>query len=94
MCDSRWMAIRGASGVQVFLFASYLGTYALIELGPVAKEKFIPQIYLTPVTANQQAGKEAKGLRWEKLQHDTRTVLPKRQTVHFICCYQRLTAWR
>jgi predicted dehydrogenase len=57
-------------GVQDTYFASYLGTYALIELRAGPKEKFIPQIYLTPVRANQASWEGSLRTAVEQLRHE------------------------
>jgi len=43
------------------------------SFGPVPKEKFIPQIYLTPVTAEPgKLGRKPKELRWRSCSMNTR----------------------
>jgi predicted dehydrogenase len=50
---------EAAPGEQDTYYASYLGTRALVELRSGPKEKFVPEIYLTPSDAEPRATWEA-----------------------------------
>lgn len=56
-------------GAQDSYFASYQGTHALIELRAGPKEKFIPQIYITPAQTNPTAWDGNLKMAIEQLQH-------------------------
>jgi predicted dehydrogenase len=57
-------------GAQDSYFASYQGTRALIELRAGPKERFIPQLYVTPTAANAASWEASLKEAVEQLQHD------------------------
>lgn len=85
----RWQ-FEAPPGTGDSYFASYLGTRALIELRAGPKEKFIPEIYLTPTDASAatawDAGlksavnhmqKDYPGLSFEKTGRSFHMLLPR-----------------
>jgi hypothetical protein len=84
----RWQ-FEAPPGALDSYFASFLGTRALIELRAGTKEKFIPEVYLTPGTAEPRAAWEASlkstvhrlqneypGLSYEMVGNSFRVLLP------------------